>query len=772
MFSFKLPQKYRKVVKWMLWTIAILCLIPVLFFISVYCGAFGKLYTKEELKRIQNYEATEVYSEEGNVLGKYYWENRSNIAYQDAPPFLVNALIATEDARFYEHNGVDFIGLLRVFFKTLVMGDKRSGGGSTISQQLSKNIFGREDYGLLSLPVNKIKEGIHAVRLHQVYTQEEILVLYLNTVSVGEDTYGVKNAALRFFSKPPDSLTIEESAVLIGMLKSPTAYNPRLHPDNAIVRRNVVLDNMAAHNYISETEADSLKALPLTLHYKNMGVYGEVAPYFLRHIEEQATSILDTLKNADGEKYNLYIDGLKIYTTLNYQMQEYALAAAKEHMQTLQSQFSKQWASRNPWGRSMTLVNNSIKNSKRYKALAAEGMSYAEIMRVFKTPVEMEIFDWEGGHKVTLSPLDSIIYALKLLQTGFLAMEPNTGAIKVWVGGDDYNFFQYDHIKSTRQIGSTFKPIVYATAVEQGVSPCEYIENEQHVYEQFNGWSPGNADGKYGGKYSLKGALSNSVNVVSVEVLLRAGIDNVIRTARRMGIKSEIPRVPSIALGVADISLMEMVTAYCAFPNGGRAVQPVSITKIEDGNGNVIWAAPRYRGKQAFTRQTAYYMTEMLKGVVNEGTASRIRYTYNLKGDIAGKTGTTQSQADGWFIGYTPGLVAGAWVGAESPAVHFNSITYGQGAAMALPIWALFMQKCKADKQCTPYVTGNFHFGNDLYSMPECESFIEDSDNIFDKLKHLFGRKKDKNSKEPSSETKKEDKPQGKKRKWFNIFGH
>ena len=770
-------ERYKQIAKWCLWIFGILCLLPIVLFLLVYFGAFGKLNTEEELKNIQNYVASEVCSEEGKVLGKFYWENRSTTAYKNIPPFLIQALIATEDARFYEHNGVDTKGLLRVFFKTLLLRDKKSGGGSTIGQQLSKNLFKRKNYGILTLPVNKIKEAIHAVRFHSVYSQNEILALYLNTVSVGEDTYGIKNAAMRFFSKSTEALTIEEGAVLIGMLKSPTGYNPRLRPERALARRNVILLNMAEQNYITRRQADSLIKIPLVLHYKNTGMYGDIAPYYLVRIEEMAAVILSRLKKPNGEKYNLYTDGLKITTPINYQLQLHAVDAMKKNMAHLQDLFNRYWRKSNPWGRNTNVISTAVKNSKRYKALVEAKVKDEEIKKIFATPVDMEVFDWKGERKVSMSPLDSIKYYMRFLHNGFLAMEPSTGDIKAWVGGTEYSYFQYDHVTSKRQVGSTFKPIVYATAVEQGMDPCEYFDNEQHVYDQFGGWSPGNSNGEYGGKYSLKGALANSVNVVSVEVLMRAGIDNIIRNARKMGIDSEIPRVPSIALGVADISLLEMVNAYCVFANGGKSVEPVFITKIQDRDGRVIYRAGAQKTKRVFTKQTAYYMTEMLKAVVNEGTASRLRGTYGLSGDMAGKTGTTQSQADGWFIGYTPHLVAGSWVGAESPAIHFNSTMLGQGAAVALPTWAYFMQESRKDKSCNKYTYGKFYFGDNLASMPSCESYIEDT--VFDKIKDWFNnlsgektneeKQKEEKKKEDKREEKKDDRKQKKKR--FRLFG-
>lgn len=730
-------ERIKRISGWILVALLLMVAIPFFFFILVYKGAFGKLYTGEELKKIRNYQGSEVRAADGRLLGAFYWQNRSNIDQQHIPPFLFEALIATEDARFYEHQGVDYRSMLRVFFKSLLMGEKSSGGGSTISQQLAKNLFRRERHGILTMPVNKVKEAIHALRFNSVYSQDEILMLYLNTVSVGEDTYGIKNAALRFFNKSPDSLTVSEAAVLIGMLKSPTFYNPRLHPENAIFRRNIVLNNMAIRHYIPTYEADSLKRLPIRLHYKNIGQYGEVAPYFMRQIEERSKILLDPLKNEEGKKYNLYTDGLKIYTTLDYQMQEFANSAIQTHMEQLQNLFDKQWSA----ARNRSVLTQTLNNFQRYQQLKKKGLSEAEIKDIFNEKHAMEVFDWKGGKSVNFSVLDSLNYCLKLLNTGFLAIEPQTGYIKVWIGGNNYHYFQYEHISAQRQVGSTFKPIVYATALEHGMSPCDYIENEKHVYSQFENWSPDNADGIYGGKYSLKGALANSVNVVSVEVLMKAGIYNVIQTAHKMGIHSDLPKVPSIALGVANISLLEMVKAYCVFPNEGKTVEPVWIQRIEDAKGKVIYKAPQSKSTTALSKQTSFYMTEMLKAVVNEGTAQKLRTKYHLTGEMAGKTGTTQSNADAWFIGYTPGLVAGVWVGAESPAVHFSSTVYGQGAYSALPIWGLFMQKNQMNKKYRHYAVGKFRPGASLAPMPECESYKKD--NVFDKIKNLF-RKKDK----------------------------
>jgi penicillin-binding protein 1A len=746
--------RYRKIFRWTLYGIGILCLLPLLFFVLVHQGAFGKLHTGEELRNIRSYQGSEVYSSDKKLLGSFFWENRSSAKPEDIPPFLIHALIATEDARFYEHRGVDFRSLMRVFFKTLLMRDKSAGGGSTISQQLAKNLFKRQDHGILSMPVNKIKEAVHAVRFSQVYTQEEILMLYLNTVSMGEDTYGIKNASLRFFGKEPKALALEQAAMLVGMLKSPTQYNPRLHPDKALIRRNVVIHNLAAHRYINAAEADSLQKLPLRLNYKNAGLYGDIAPYFLRHVEEQAKTLLDSLKAGGGHKYNLYTDGLKIHATLDYRMQEQAMEAVKKHMKSLQAQFDRQWTLNM---QNKMLIRKAILNTPYYKKLLKQGLTRKEIARRINEKKSREVFDWDGGHRASFSFADSVIHSLKQLHTGFLAMEPGSGYIRAWVGGNDYRFFQYDHVKSKRQVGSTFKPVVYATALDRGMDPCDYIENDRRVYPQFEGWSPGNADGVYGGKYSLKGALAGSVNVVTAEVLLKAGIGNTIATARRMGIESRLPAVPSIALGVADISLLEMVKTYCVFPNGGKTTRPVVITHIEDARGRVIYKAPAYKSRQAIGRQSAWYVTQMLQAVVNEGTAQRLRTRYALKGDMAGKTGTTQSGADGWFIGYTPGLVSGVWVGAENPAVHFRSSEYGQGAHMALPVWAFFMQQVRRDRLTRRYSTGHFA-GKGLKDIPPCASFREDT--FLDRVKELFS-KKDRQERKPRPVKEK------KKRSWF-----
>lgn len=733
--------KWKKTGKWTALILGVLLLVPLIFFALVYWGAFGKVYTGAELKSFQNYEASEVYSADNRLLGSYYLENRSNLAYKNLPPFILGALVATEDARFYEHNGVDMRGLLRVFFKTLLLREKNAGGGSTIAQQLAKNLLKRQDHGIFTMPVNKIKEAIHAVRFHKVYSQQEILALYLNTVSVGEDTYGFQNAARRFYSTTCDSLKIEEAAVLVGMLKSPTRFNPRVHPDLAFGRRNVVLDNMAMRNYITPQTADSLKKIPLTIKYNRQGPAGTLAPYFVAQLEPLVNKLLDSVRDEKGNKYNLYTDGLKIHTTLDGEMQGYALKAVRKHMSQLQSEFDRLWGKTDPWGSQSSFLQTMVHNSPFYKSLEAAGVKEPFIKQALVEPKQTELFDWKGGHSTWCSAVDSIRYCQRLLQTGFLAMDPFTGDVKVWIGGDDYSYFAYDHVRAKRQVGSTFKPIVYATALEEGMSPCDYVKNEQKIYDQYNGWSPANAEGKYGGKYSLKGALSMSINVVSVEVILRTGIDKVVNTARKLGIESEIPAVPAIALGVADLSLLEMVRAYCSFANGGLKKEAVFITRIEDRNGKVLYKAPGNRKeKRVFTAQTAYYMTQMLAGVVNEGTGSSLRSTYHFNENLAGKTGTTQNQADGWFIGFSPGIVAGAWVGGESPSVHFSSILYGQGAHMALPEWALFMQGCKSSKRLKKYLKGNFPKGPDIDPMPVCDSYIPD--NALKKaFRKLFGRK-------------------------------
>lgn len=702
---------------------------------------YNKVPTHDELKTIENQTATNIYSGDGLLMGKYYLQDRTNVTYDQISPNIIEALIATEDARFYEHSGVDRKSLMRVLFKSILLNERSAGGGSTISQQLSKNLFPREGSGPINLLINKMREIITAWKLERIYNKEQILTFYLNTVSFGENAFGIHTATTRFFNKHPSEVGKEESALLVGMLKAPTAYNPRRNPERSIERRNVVLALMAEQEYISVSEKDSLQKLPIKLDYTYQTHNEGLAPYFREHLRQELEEWCKNNYKKDGNPYNLYTDGLKIYTTINSKMQKYAEQSVVKNMKELQKVFDRHWGSRNPWGRSNDPVMTSLRRSHRYRVLKDEGLSDKEIIEKFSEPVKMTLYTIQGEKTDSISPLDSIRHYLGFLHAGFLAVEAGTGHVLAWVGGIDHNFFKFDHvnINAKRQVGSTFKPIVYAAALESGVNTCEYFPNERQIYKEWQDWSPRNADGKYGGEYTMEGALTNSVNTVSAQLIIRAGINRVVSLARRMGIKSDLDPVPSLALGTADISLFEMVGAYTAFANNGVHTTPGYIDRIEDRDGNILWNPGSERSfNQAMSKNKAAVLTYMMEKVVNDGTASRIRWKYGIDGDVAGKTGTTQSQSDGWFIGFTPRIIAGAWVGADDRRVHFRSLSLGQGSRTALPIWGEFMASIKKDTSLRKYLGGNFDSPDDwMMADLDCEPYRTgppDTTSFFDDL--------------------------------------
>ena len=749
---------------------SILVLGIVVFFFAVKWGLFGKLPTAEAIQDFQNNTASEIYSADNVLLGKYYTQDRTNVSFGEISPNLINALIATEDVRFYDHNGVDRRSLLRVVFKTLLLMDESSGGGSTITQQLAKNIYSRQNIGILTLPVSKIKEIITATRIEKVYSKEEVLTLYLNTVPFGENAFGIEAASERYFSTSPAELTVAQAAVLVGMLKATTTYNPRKYPERSAARRNVVLSQMAKYDFLSDTLADSLKKEPIQLQYKYFTHNEGLATYFRAHLGQELLKWCATKNKPDGTPYNLYTDGLKIYTSIDATMQRYAEEAMKEHMTVLQKQFNEHWKGRRPWYRDENTLLKAIYSAPRYQQLKEEGLGEAEIQEIFKQPIDMKIFTWDGEEEVSMSPLDSVKHYLYFLNAGFMAMDPNSGQIKAWVGGIDHKYFKYDHVntQTKRQVGSTFKPIVYAAALESGVQPCDYIPNERKVYEQYDNWSPRNSNDQYEGLYSMGGALTQSVNTISVQLIMQTGPDKVVDLAHNMGISSNIKPVPSIALGTANISLFEMVGAYSTFANEGMAVKPNYLLRIEDKYGNVLEEFEPAPQKRALSKTASIMIREMLKNVVNSGTASSLRYRYGLTNDIAGKTGTTQSHADGWFIGATPELVAGAWVGADDPRIHFRTIQYGQGAQMALPIWGRFMQKVNQDKQFSNIRHARFpRPPMDIVAALDCEPFIEEEEKTLFDLLPLFG-KDDTDRKQRKTRQRSQRRPQQDKRK--NIF--
>lgn len=698
--------------------------------LGVYLGVFGPLPNYGELKNIRNNQASEVYAEDGVVLGKYYIENRSNTSLDEIAEPVLHGLVATEDARFFQHGGIDLRAWVRVLVKTMLLFDESSGGGSTLSQQLAKNLFPRRRYWLLGTPINKIREMFTARRLEKVYTKEELLNLYLNTVPFGENVYGIKVAAHRFFNKTPDELKIEEAAVLVGMLKGNTLYNPYRNPERALERRNVVIKQMQRYGYLTEGETDSLKALPMTIDYQKEGNNEGLATYFREHLRQELEDILADYRKPDGSAYNLYTDGLKIYTTINSRMQQYAEEAVSEYMPKVQDNFNRDWAKGEAWGGEEAL-EQALLATDRYKTMREQGYSNAKIRKTFEEPIRMTIFDWEEGTVDTLmSPLDSLKYYLSMLNTGLLAAEPQTGLVRAWVGGTAHRFIKYDHVKSRRPVGSTIKPVVYAQALRSGMLPCEYTPNQQTTYDQYNGYSPRNSDGDYGGAYSIQGALAKSINTVAVSVGIRAGLDNVATLARQMGInKGRIKAMPALALGAVEASLMEMVQVYSGF--AARGVRPGRLhylDRIETADGKKIVSFPRPGSKSSvrvLEPDVADIMITLMQSVVDSGTARKLRYEFGLGGAVAGKTGTTQNQADGWFMGFTPRLAVGVWVGSDNPAAHFRSLSRGQASSTALPIWGGFMRKVSRDGKLKSWRGGAFPTLSDsLAAYLQCPPYL------------------------------------------------
>ncbi len=709
-----LKKIYKSLLKFLLFFLVGLVLIQGALILLVFAGAFGKMPDGQALKWIQNPIATEIYTADGVLMGTYYIQNRQYLEASEIPETIKNALIATEDIRFYSHNGIDLRSLFRVFFKTLLLGKEGSGGGSTLTQQLVKNLFPRGDFGALSMPVNKVKEMAIARRIEKVFTKDEILEKYLSTVSFGESTFGIKAASRRYFNKDPQELQLEEAAVLVGMLKATQTYNPVRNPEKAQGRRNVVLTQMIKYGFLEASGGDSLQGLPLKVDYHPLPHNAGIAPYFREFIRAKLDAwCLEHYKN-ESDHYNLYTDGLKVYTTIDSRLQQYAEEAMRKQMTHLQKIFEKQWKGDNLW-RGLTEKQMLINYDGEYRS----GMA-SEI------PRKMELFTWEGLQEREYNTLDSIKHFLKFLQAGIMAMDVSTAEIKAWVGGINHEYFKYDHVLANRQAGSTFKPLVYLEALEQGISPCDYFPNDSVVYYEFDNWTPRNADRSYGGYYSLKGALVHSVNTVSVSLLMKVGIDSVLELCKKAGIESTLPAVPSLALGSGAVSLYEMVRVFQAIANRGIAKEPVHIIRIEDRNGKVLdeWD-PAVEGTTICRPENAELMIEMLRSVVNDGTASGLRTKYQISADIAGKTGTTQNYTDGWFIGFTPDLVAGVWVGGDLQNVRFQNMQYGQGAYSAMPMWSGFMKSAFQDDHWRKLQEEDFEISAATKNQLMCDDFKE-----------------------------------------------
>ena len=670
-------------------------------------GKMGYMPSFEELENPNSSLATEVISTDKQVIGRYYLQNRSNIAYENINANLKNALLATEDIRFFDHTGVDLRALLRVL-KGLV-GRDGGGGGSTVTQQLAKNLFPRERLSKIQLVFRKLKEWIIAVKLERSYTKEEIMAMYFNTVPFNDNAYGIKSASYVYFGKPVDSLKIEEAAVLVGMLKAPSQYNPRTKAEASLQRRNVVIDQLYNYKFISKQQRDSLFKLPIKLNFHPDTQNEGVAPYFREYLRLWMKDWCEQHREPDGSKYNIYKDGLKIYTTIDSRLQRYAEEAQREHLLEWQQRFFNYWKNRDPWKDFPTEWKAIYSHCPEYVDLKSQGKTEEEIDAILKKPGKRRVFTYDNPSQekdTLISVYDSIRYHRMILQNGFLAVDPQSGFIRAWVGGVNYKYFQYDHvnINTKRQIGSTFKPFVYTVAIrDKGYSPCFQVPNQPVTFEAsdprfglLQDWTPKNSDGKYGGMLTLRKALANSINAVTAYLMHEIGPESVVKLVHTMGVKSEIPVQPSICLGSADISLFEMVGAYTTYANKGTHVEPLFITRIEDRNGNVLQDFVANKN-EALDEQTTYVMTEMLRGVVLGGTAARLRYRWKLMNDIMGKTGTTQSYSDGWFIGLTPDLIAGSWVGCDDRYLRFNSMENGQGASTALPIWAKFFVKVYSD---------------------------------------------------------------------------
>ncbi|QLE01208.1 transglycosylase domain-containing protein [Galbibacter sp. BG1] len=758
----KKEQGFRKYIIWFWRLFAAGVLFVVLIFLLASWGVFGKLPSFEILENPQTNLASEVISADGKTLGKYYLnDNRTPVSFEELPKHLVSALIATEDERYYDHSGIDAWGTLRA---AVFLGTR--GGASTISQQLAKQLFTEQvSDNIFERIIQKIKEWIIAVQLERQYTKEEIIAMYFNIYDFGNNADGIRSAARIYFGKEPEELNVEESAMLVGMFKNSSLYNPRRNPKGVGNRRNVVLNQMYKNDFLEEKQRDSLIAIPLEIDYHPESHREGIATYFREYLRDWLKDWTADEENyrPDGEKYNIYLDGLKIFTTIDSRMQNYAEDAVKAHMKRLQTEFFVQNTDkRNPTAPFLDITPEEIQSTYERSMRQSERwrhMKYdlkkpdEEIIASFKKKIPMEVFTWDGEKDTVMSPLDSLKYYKYFLRTGMMSMEPQSGHVKAWVGGVNYKHFQYDQVKQgRRQAGSTFKPFVYATAIDQlHLSPCDefpdiYTCIEANKYGNVEPWCPKNSNGEYSGDmYSLKYALANSVNTVTARLMDKVGPQPVVNLIKRMGVEATILPVPSIALGTPDISVYEMVGAFGTFANQGVYVKPVMITRIEDKNGTVLYeSVPETR--DVLSKEVAYTTVKLMEGVTQSGSGARLRgnwatnntlykeiitgYPYEFTNPIAGKTGTTQNQSDGWFMGMVPNLVTGVWVGGEDRATHFKTTAYGQGASMALPIWGLYMKKVYADEELE-VSKAEFEAPEDLSIRVDCDAPpTEDQDSI------------------------------------------
>jgi len=747
---------FQKYVRWF-WTVFLggISAVVLLFLLASW-GVFGELPDYTVLENPKTNLATEIISSDAKTLGKFYFnDNRTPVSFDELPQNLVDALIATEDARYFEHSGIDARGTIRAI---VYLGSR--GGASTISQQLARQLFvGVRSKGLDKY-TQKVKEWIIATKLERQYTKEEIIAMYFNIYDFGNNADGIRSAASIYFDKEPNELNLKESAMLVGMFKNSSLYNPRDHknPIGTRNRRNVVLDQLEKYDYISETVKDSLQKTALDLRYTPQSHRDGIATYFRAYLDGFMKDWIKNNPKPDGEKYNLYGDGLKVYTTIDSRMQNYAEEAVQKHMPRLQAEFDNQnTPERNPTAPFLaldkneieSLMNRGMRQSERWRVMKKNGKSDKEIIASFDKPTSMSIFSWKGEIDTIMKPMDSMRYYKKFLHPGMMSMDPLTGHVKAWVGGMNYRHFQYDHVyQGKRQVGSTFKPFVYATAIDQlHLSPCYKLPQSQITIEAMKfgnpePWTPKNSGGDYGGEITLQEALAKSVNTITARLMDKVGPQPVIDLVKKLGVESNIPAVPSIGLGTADLSVYEMVAAYATFANQGVYTKPVMVTHIEDKNGTVLYQfTPESR--DVISAETAYVTVKLMEGVTRVGSGARLRrtwmpktgvypeiitgYPYEFKNPIAGKTGTTQNQSDGWFMAMVPNLVTGVWVGAEDRATHFKTITYGQGASMALPIWGMYMRSCIDDEELE-ISTSAFEAPKNLTIQVDCDDYVSEGD--------------------------------------------
>ncbi len=686
-----------------------------LLFFTISLGLWGFMPSFEELENPKSNLASEIYSADGELLGTFYIHNRSNVHFDELSPNLVNALLATEDIRFRYHSGVDIRSIFRVLVRNIIGGQRSAGGGSTLTQQLAKNLFPRQESpSFAQIVIIKFKEWVTAARLERNYTKDEIIAMYLNTVDFGSHAFGIKLAAKTYFNVEPSGLKAEEAALLVGLLKAPSWYHPVRNPERAFNRRQVVLTQMARYQFITPEEFDSLRTIPLDMsNFQIQDHHTGIATYFREHLRSELRRWSQTKVKPDGTPYDIYRDGLKIYTTIDSRMQTYAEEALREHMAyELQPEFFRHWSGEEyehaPYDVDLTEeqveenILRTIRRSDRYRSLQGMGLPEDSIMANFSEPRRMRVFSYQGDIDTIMSPLDSIWYYKHFLQAGMMAVEPHTGHVKAYVGGIDFRHFKFDHVTgSRRQVGSVFKPFLYTLAMQEGeFGPCTQVPNTPVTFELWDGtlWTPSNSsDDREGEMVTLQWALANSVNYISAFLMKRYSPEALIRLVRRMGVESPIPPYPAISLGTPDLSLYEIVGANATYANKGVYIRPTYITRIEDQGGNLIEAFMPYR-EEAMSEETAWLMLELMKGVVSEGTGRRLSWRYGFNHPIAGKTGTTQSNSDGWFVGITPDLVAAAWVGGEDRGIRFRELRLGQGANTALPIWANFMTRVYNDQ--------------------------------------------------------------------------